>query len=246
MGPGGEKTVSQSSANRKQDNLPVHLNNQSGFGNGYRFHYNQQTHQSEWSNKKYNKFYHEFHDSRTEGQDVHEKLPDFVVPPPANDETSLPPGERLAFATEVSISYHKRRHTHYDSAYRLIMMSIILLTAFAFTSGVDSRSILGLSIIGLAAGSVLWNITGLSRVHDVLCSEYQHLLELIRHTATPEERDIRNWRSVRMRIRSKEPPVFWAVANECYYDVAHAWHLEPKKREQLPLMLRPFRNWFRF
>jgi len=236
--------VSVSSAKRQQEpsHLPVPLNDQNGFGHGFRFHYDQHTDQSEWSRRNYNGF----HDSKTEGQDVNEKLPHFVLPEHANDETSLTPCDRLAFATEVSIRYHKRRHTHYDSAFRMMMLAIVVLASFAFMGGVSARAMLGLSVIGLAAGSVLWNVTGLSRLHDVLCSEYQHLLELIRLNTSPGPGDVRNWRNVRLRIQSKEPPVFWAVANECYYDVARAWHLEPKKREKLPLMLRPFMNWVRF
>ena len=238
--------MSLSSARRKPSGLPVPLQNQSGFGDGFRFHYEQKTGQSEWARQKYT----EFHDSKTEGQDIDEdnpeKLPHIVRPHLQKDETGLDPCERLAFATEVSIRYHKRRHTHYDAAFRLMMLSVVLLTAFAFMGGASSRAVLGLSIIGLAAGSVLWNITGLSRLHDVLCNEYQHLLEMIRLNATPQPNDLRNWRSVRLRIQAKEPPVFWAVANDCYYDVARAWHLEPKRREKLPLMLRPFMNWVRF
>jgi hypothetical protein len=105
---------------------------------------------------------------------------------------------------------------------------------------------LGIGVIGLAGATLVWNITARSREHDVLRSEYQTLLDQIRLTPQPSEQDLKNWRHLRQRIQTKEPPVYWAVANDCYYDVARAWDLEPKDRGTPPIMLRPFINWFRF
>lgn len=236
--------MNASSAARISAQAPTHLpvvtiaNDPSGFGNGFRFHYDpHNTQQSAWSRARY----HYQHPD-----DVQRALPHYTMPQAANDETSLSPYERLAFATELSILYHKRRHHHFDNLFRFMMLSIILLSGFALVSGVDTRAILGLSIIGIAAGSVLWNVTQLSRLHDVLSNEYKNLMEMIRMTPSPMEHDIRLWKTIRMRIRGKEPPIYWAVANECYYDVARSWDLTPKKRERLPMMLRPFMNWFRF
>lgn len=234
--------MTQSSANSLSSQatyaLPVSANDRYGFGEGFHFHYDpQNTQQSAWSRARYH--YNDTHS-------MHHALPNYTVPQAANDETSLSPYERLAFATELSILYHKRRHSHYDNVFRLMMLSIVLLSGFALVSGVDTRAILGLSIIGIAAGSVLWNITNLSRLHDVLCSEYKNLMEMIRMSPTPMDHDIRLWKTIRLRIRGKEPPIYWAIANECYYDVARSWDLSPRKRERLPAMLRPFMNWFRF
>lgn len=218
--------------------LPVISHSQDGFGDGFRFQYDHHhTQQSAWSRARY---------KYQNNGSMHHALPHYNVPQPANDETSLTPYDRLAFATELSIRYHKSRHTHYDNVFRLMMLSIILLSGFALVSGVDTRAILGLTIIGIAAGSVIWNVTNLSRLHDVMYNEYKNLMEMIRMTPSPQDHDIRIWKTMRLRIRSKEPPIYWAVANECYYDVARAWDLEPKKRERLPVMLRPFMNWFRF
>lgn len=233
------------SSSQAKESLPVvrTANDQYGFGSGFHFNYDpQNTQQSAWSRARYQ--YHG-NPNMYHVPPLH-ALPNYAVPQAANDETSLSPYERLAFATELSMLYHKRRHHHYDNVFRLMMMAIILLSGFALVSGVDARSILGLSIIGIAAGSVIWNITNMSRLHDVLCSEYKNLMEMIRITPTPMDHDLRLWKTVRLRIRSKEPPIYWAIANECYYDVARSWDLTPRKRERLPVMLRPFMNWFRF
>lgn len=222
------------------ENMPaiIGANDQHGFGSGFSFNYDpHNTQQSAWSRPRY-----QYRDNAQ----IHHALPHFTVPQAANDETSLSPYERLAFATELSILYHKRRHNHYDNVFRFMMMAIILLSGFALVSGVDARAMLGLSIIGIAAGSVVWNITHLSRLHDVLCSEYKNLMEMIRISPTPAAHDIRLWKTIRMRIRSKEPQIYWAIANECYYEVARSWDLTPRNRERLPAMLRPFMNWFRF
>ena len=164
----------------------------------------------------------------------------------ANDETDLPPYERLAFAAEVSIRYHARRKHHYEQLFKLMMFGVILCAAVAFMSGLGQKILLGMGVIGLAAGTLVWNITAHSREHDVLRSEYQTLLDQIRLAPQPAEQDLKNWRHLRQRIQIKEPPVYWAVANECYYDVARAWGLEPRERALPPLLLRPFINWFRF
>lgn len=227
-------------------NLPANLNSFSGFGDGPRFHYHSDTQQAEWSHKRYQNYYSNASQDFSGQNDNHAGDIPLYATPRLKDETSLTPYDRLAFATEISILYHTRRHAHYDNVFRMMMLSIIVLSGFAFVSGVDARAILGLSIIGIAAGSVIWNVTQLSRLHDVLRSEYQGLMEMIRMTPAPRNHDLRLWRNMRLRIRQKEPAIYWAVANECYYDAARAWELEPKKREGLPLMLRPFKNWFRF
>lgn len=164
----------------------------------------------------------------------------------ANDETDLPPYERLAFAAEVSIRYHARRKGHFEQTFKVMMLGVILLSGWAFLLGLAEKAFLGLGVIGLAAGTLVWNITARAREHDVLRSEYQTLLDQIRLNDQPNEQDIKNWRHLRHRIQTKEPPVFWAVANDCYYEVARAWDLEPRDRGTPPLMLRPFINWFRF
>lgn len=238
----------------QEANLPVISTNQYGFGQygfgeGFRFHYDPHTQQSEWSKKRYQN-YHSNTYNADNGNDnnpfTDQPQPYSPIPVPVSDETTLSPFDRLAFATEISIRYHERRHSHYDNVFRLIMLSIILLSGFALVSGVDARAILGLSIMGLAAGTIIWNVTNLSRVHDVLRNEYLNLMEMIRMTPIPQARDLRMWKTLRMRIRGKEPPMYWAVANECYYDVARAWDMRPRKRERLPVMLRPFKNWVRF
>ena len=164
----------------------------------------------------------------------------------ANDETDLPPYERLAFASEVSIRYHARRKTHFEHVFKTMMFGVIMLAGWAFLLGLTQKAVLGIGVIGLAGATLVWNITARSREHDVLRSEYQTLLDQIRLTPQPSEQDLKNWRHLRQRIQTKEPPVYWAVANDCYYDVARAWDLEPKDRGNPPIMLRPFINWFRF
>jgi hypothetical protein len=164
----------------------------------------------------------------------------------ANDETDLPAYERLAFAAEVSIRYHARRKTHFENVFKLMMLGVILLSGWAFLLGIVEKAYLGLGVIGLAAGTLVWNVTARAREHDVLRSEYQTLLDQIRLTNEPSVQDIKNWRHLRQRIQTKEPPIYWAVANDCYYEVARSWDIEPRDRGTPPILLRPFMNWFQF
>jgi hypothetical protein len=205
-----------------------------GFGDGYRFQYSKTHNSGFWSAGP-----------APEG-DVDRTVPHIVVPKAANDEESLDSYDRLAFAAEVSVRYHNRRKHHFDTTFRLMMMGVIVMAAAGMMLGVGQKIWMGLGAIGLAAGTLVWNVTTRAREHDVLRSEYQTLLEQIRSTPEPTAQDIRNWRNLRLRIQIKEPPVYWAVANDCYYDVARAWGLEPRQRPQPPVMLRPFINWFRF
>jgi len=144
------------------------------------------------------------------------------------------------------VRYHNRRKQHFDMAFRLMMLGVIVMGAAGFMLGLSEKIWMGLGVIGLAAGTLVWNVTARAREHDVLRSEYQTLLEQIRLTPEPSPTDIRNWRSLRLRIQMKEPAVYWAVANDCYYEVSRAWGLEPRERPMPPVMLRPFMNWFRF
>ncbi len=207
-----------------------------GFGDGARFGYHQAFGGTSWS----------AHSQPNDEIPQNEHAPHVVIPQPANDESSLDSYDKLAFATEVSVRYHNRRKQHFDTAFRLMMLGVIVMGAAGFMFGLSEKLWMGLGIIGLAAGTLVWNVTARAREHDVLRSEYQTLLEQIRLTTEPTPQDVRNWRSLRLRIQMKEPAVYWAVANDCYYEVCRAWGLEPRERPMPPVMLRPFMNWFRF
>lgn len=215
-----------------------------GFGSGYNFQY-ERTIGNNWSE---NKEKYKFHQFKEESDDFpsDDPSPRLIIPKPANDERDLSAYDRLAFASEVSIRYHNRRKQHYETAFRIMMLGVIVLTVSAFVFGAAHKALLGLGVIALAAATLVWNVTQKSREHDVLRSEYQTLLDQIRTTREPHEHDVMNWRNLRLRIQSKEPAVYWAVANDCYYEVARAWDLRPEERGLPPVMLRPFMNWFRF
>lgn len=233
-----------SNASQKQI-VPV---SEKGFGSGYNFQY-EKTIGNSWSPGSHKNGYHHFKPESDEfpydkvGDDPSPRL---IIPAPANDERDLSGYDRLAFATEVSIRYHNRRKQHYETAFRMMMLGVIVLAVGAFVFGAAEKTMLGLGVIGLAAATLVWNVTQKSREHDVLRSEYQTLLDQIRLTHVPDEKDLMNWRNLRLRIQSKEPAVYWAVANDCYYEVARAWDLKPEERGLPPIMLRPFMNWFRF
>ena len=215
-----------------------------GFGKGYGFQY-EKTIGNSWSQNNDKQKYQHF---RPESDEIpsDESAPRLVIPRPANDERDLSAYDRLAFATEVSIRYHNRRKQHYETAFRMMMLGVIVMAVSAFVFATAQKTMLGLGIIGLAAATLVWNVTQKAREHDVLRSEYQTLMDQVRMTRMPDEQDLINWRTLRLRIQSKEPAVYWAVANDCYYEVARAWDLKPEQRGLPPLMLRPFMNWFRF
>lgn len=230
---------------RKNENssLPVPVNAAAswGVGNGFRFHYEGKTSQSEWTKRKYRSA----NDSQPKQKPQPEVLPELYARDVARTEDELSVYDRLIFAIEVSLRYHSHRHKHYENVFRTMMLAIVCLSAFAFMTASNTRVFLGLCIIGLAAGTFVWNVTHLSRLHDVIRGQYQSLLEHIRLHEEPTAHDIRHWRNIRLKIRAKEPAVFWAVSDDCYYETVRAWDLEPKHRDKLPLVLRPFKNWFR-
>ena len=238
--------------------VPVNASANWGFGEGFRFQYDSHTSQADWSKRKYHSandshnnsgHFHSETKSRTHSEKPEpsqEVLPELIAYNTVHHESELSVYDRLIFAIEMSIRYHSRRHTHYEHVFKLIMFTIILLSAFAFVAASSSRVVLGLCIMGLALGTFVWNITHSSRLHDVIRGEYQSLLENIRLYTHPSHEDVRHWRNQRLRIRAKEPPLFWAVADDCYYETANHWDIEPQARERLPVLLQPFKNWFRF
>jgi hypothetical protein len=240
----GETVMTFSSGTQRHQaefSMPSLVPVQNGFGNGFRFNYDSDTSQAHWSRQKY----YSAHDTKAEPQTQYDQLP-AVSAQVASDENGLNIFDRLAFNVETSIRYHSRRHEHYERLFRGMMMAIMFLSSFAFVSGINNRALLGLCIVGLAAGTFVWNITNLSRLHDVIRAKYQSLFDHIRVSENPTENDMRHWCLIRMRIRSKEPPTFWAVANECHYETCRAWNLQPKQHPKLPWMLHIFKNWLRF
>ena len=126
-----------------------------------------------------------------------------------------------------------------------MVFSVIMLAVSGLILDLNRPEIFGLATIAIAGFSLVWNLTQKSRQHDLLRTRYQNLLEQIRMSFEPNEKDIYNWRTFRLNIQTDEPPIHWAVANDCYYDVARAWDLRPKKKV-CPMILRPFMNWVRF
>jgi hypothetical protein len=240
------KAMALSSGNKQKrpvaQSVPVNLSLYKGFGNSFRFHYDSKTSQSEWSRKKY----HSANDSASKPEAHQTKLPELVANHRAQNEMELGMHDRLMFNVELAIRYHTHRHQHFERIFRYMMLGIVLLAAFALVSGVSSRAVLGLCVIGLAVGTFVWNITHSSRAHDVMRGEYQSLLEHMRAYEDPTENDLRHWRNVNYRIRAKEPALYWGVLDQAYLETARSWHLEPEPREKLPWMLRIFINWLRF
>lgn len=167
-------------------------------------------------------------------------------PRAANDEKILSPYDRLMFATDVSIRYHNRRKTHYENVFKLAMTGVVIMAFGTLTASFGGRIWLLAGVAALGLGTLVWNISTRSREHAVISTEYQSLAEMIRQTQFPADNDIRNWRNMRQRIHAKEPPVFWAVMNDCYFETARAWGMRPKQRGLPPVWLRPFVNWIRF
>lgn len=164
---------------------------------------------------------------------------------PINDGPVLNPIDKLTLSTEVSIRYHQRRKNHYDGVYKWMVFGVIMMAAGGMMLNLNRPEIFGIGTIAIAGFTLVWNLTQKSREHDILRNRYQNLLEQIRMAGEPSKKDIYNWRTIRLNIQTDEPPIHWAIVNDCYYDVARAWDLRPKKKS-CPLFLRPFMNWVRF
>lgn len=167
-----------------------------------------------------------------------------AIPQPANDE-GLSAVDRLVLSSEISMRYHKRRKQHYDGVYKALVFTTLMLSAAAFLLNMTHQGLIGFAVIGLGALSMVWNFSHKAREHDVLVNQYQQLLDGIRMTHVPTADHVKQWRTQRMSIQSKEPPIYWAVMNDCTYDVARAWDLKPKKKGT-PMLLRPLMHWIRF
>ena len=128
---------------------------------------------------------------------------------------------------------------------KVVVFSTLMLSAAAFLLNLTHKGLIGFAVIGLGSLSMVWNFSHKAREHDVLVHKYQQLLDMIRLTHQPTADHVKQWRVQRMAIQSKEPPIYWAVMNDCTYDVARAWDLKPKKRG-CPMLLRPFMHWIRF
>jgi hypothetical protein len=174
-----------------------------------------------------------------------ETVPATIPQPPANDDMRVSAIDKMMLATEISMRYHKCRKQHYDGVYKFLVFSTLMLSAAAFLLNLTHHGIIGFAIIGLGVVSLVWNFSHKAREHDVLLNQHAQLLESIRLTHQPTMDHAKQWRMQRMTIQSKEPPIYWAVMNDCTYDVARAWDLKPKKRG-CPTILRPFMNWIRF
>ena len=174
-----------------------------------------------------------------------ETPPVTIVPPVANDESRVSGIDKLLLSSEISMRYHKRRKRHYDGVYKVVLFSTVMLSAAAFMLHIGHQGLIGFGVIGLGTLSLVWNFSHKAREHDILISQYQQLIDTIRMTHQPTMDNFKQWRTQRMTIQGKEPPIYWAVMNDCTYDVARAWDLKPKKRG-CPLLLRPFMNWIRF
>lgn len=181
-----------------------------------------------------------------------QQLEEEVIQPPATAEQvrqSRPgsrPGDHLAFLNQISVRYHARRQQHYDTVFRCMMLGMIFVASLVIAAGWHNRIWLGTGLVTLLAGVLVWNVTGKARQHDVLRSQYQSLLDDMQTQKDPSEDMLEMWHQRRQRLQTKEPPVYWAVANDCTYDVARLWGLRPKQRGLPPIWARFLMNWFRF
>jgi hypothetical protein len=166
-----------------------------------------------------------------------------------NDEPLFTPLDKLTMATQVSMRYHESRKRHYDGIYKAMVFGIMALGAASFVAGFSEWKYISMGVLGLSGMLMVWNFNHKAREHDLLRVQYKNLLDNIRLTPKPNPQDIYNWRTLRMNIQSQEPPVFWTVANDCYYDVARAWDLNPhnlaEQRKNLPWLLRALSHWIR-
>ena len=123
--------------------------------------------------------------------------------------------EKLNSSIELSMRYHQRRRAFYERTHNVIMFLIVISGSTAFSDlAVYSVPI----ATALAALDLVWKPSHRARDHEMLFRRFSDLAIAVR-TGDESEENYGKWKKERITIEADEPPVYWALANDCYNEV---------------------------
>ena len=123
--------------------------------------------------------------------------------------------QKLNFGIELSMRYHQRCRGFFDSKHKLIMFFIVISGSAAF-SGLPNYFAAVATV--LAAIDLLWSPSHRARDHELLFRRFNLLAADLRSGDLSEE-NYAKWKKERIMIEADEPPVYIALANDCFNEV---------------------------
>ena len=123
--------------------------------------------------------------------------------------------DRLNFDIELSMRYHQRRRAFYDGNYHVIVFLIIISGSAAF-SGLSNYFAALAAFFG--ALDFAWKPSHHSRDHKEFFRRFSNLAIDLR-TGSDSEENYAKWKKERIALEADEPPVYTALANDCFNEV---------------------------
>ena len=153
--------------------------------------------------------------------------------------------KKLNFSVEMSMRYHQRRRGFCEWSHNVIMFSIIILGSAAFSELVQGwHHYFVFLATSLAAFDLVWKPSHRSRDHEVLFRRFSDLAIDLR-TNAPSEENYAKWKKARIAIEADEPPVYWALAEDCHNEVIRLTD-KPFNLVDIPLYRRMTMNVLRY
>ena len=139
--------------------------------------------------------------------------------------------EYLDFVVDKSMRYHQRRRAFYDGFHKVLMMGVILSSSSAVAwFDVSEIPWLALCATLIAAFDLVASPSHKSRDHQMLYGRFSELAIKIR--ARPISEDLYyDCVAERIRIESKEYPVYYALDVDCHNEVCQALGADDKMRK---------------
>lgn len=150
----------------------------------------------------------------------------------------------LDFEIEKSMRYHQRRRGFYESMHKSVMFAVILAGSSAI-AGAPTLSAALAAILG--ALDLTFGFSVKARDHEILYRRFSELALDFRGTAEFTDADLRRLEAERLKIEMDEPPVYGALADDCYNEVARALgHDEKGALIPISRQRRLFMHFWRF
>lgn len=154
----------------------------------------------------------------------------------SEEEKLLDDLDDVKFRIGKSMRYHQSRRAYYDQIHRMYVLGVIISGSTAFGDLFDAPELFGLAAASLGALDLTLAFSHKARDHEIIHKQFADLAADIELEVEPTSGMLRSWRSRILRIESSEPPVYWALEQDCHLEVAQTWRREP---EAPPL------TWFR-
>ncbi|MEM9360447.1 MAG: hypothetical protein AAGB04_30080 [Pseudomonadota bacterium] len=151
----------------------------------------------------------------------------------------------LRFDVDRSRRYHQRRRAHYDRVHQFIIFLVIISGSAAFADALGNAQWFGLATAVLGALDLVGGFSHKSRDHEVLHRRFVDLAAQIELGSSPTEKDLQVWKSKVLAIEADEPPIFWAVDQDCYNEIAVSWE-RPEYFRKMPPHRRLLKHFMRF